>query len=176
MDDAGSNPNKQQRVFSAAPSYKSVGTAAGLRHIASLQQQFEPISGQVAAFQDQVRVFAHSSAAALQQQFGRFAAHLDSKWRVQFDPTEILTSQRLAALIENGWYLPLDAPEHDLCAAADLFQSDPAKANAQMCEMVRDQIDWVERDAIRGFPDRAAILQEAFSAHRKKLALRLLLG
>ena len=169
MVDGGGKPKKEPRVFSAVSRFEGLESSSGLRHLASLQQDLKPFFGYAAAYQDHVRGFTQASAEALQKHIGQFAAQLDNEWRVQVDPREILTSQHLAALIENGWYLPLDAPEDDLCAAADLFQRDPAGANAKMCQLVRDQIDWIERDVVQGFPDRAAILNDAFAAHREKL-------
>ncbi|WP_423923778.1 hypothetical protein [Candidatus Poriferisodalis sp.] len=118
--------------------------------------------------QNYVRGPAQASAVALQKQIGQFSAQFVNEWRVHVDPTEILNSEHLAALIENGWYLPLSAPESDLCAAAELFQHDPAGANGRMCQLVTNQIDRIERDVVQGFPNRAAILHDAFAAHREQ--------
>ena len=168
MVDGDGMPRSAPRSHSAESRFEGPESSSDLRHIASLQQNFTPLSEYAAALHEHVRGFAQASAKALQEQIGHFAAQLDTGWRSQVDPTQFLTSQRLAALIENGWYLPLDAPEDDLCTVADMFVHDPAGANKRMCQLVKDQVDSIEKDVVQEFPNRSAILNDAFTAHREE--------
>ncbi len=95
------------------------------------------------------------------------ATHLASVNGFRVDIEDLFGDKHANALIENGWYVLLDAPEPSLRAIAELFRTDPDAANERMCELVRSQVDSIENDVVEQFPRRAEILRDAFAAHRQ---------
>ena len=91
----------------------------------------------------------------------------DGATRVLVLGSRLIGSEGFEVLIENGWYVFADMSARDVRAIADQFQSDPDAANERMCQWVRDRVDQIEAELTQEFPRRAAILVDAFAAHRQ---------
>jgi len=81
--------------------------------------------------------------------------------------SSLIGSEGFEVLVENGWYAFADMSARDVRSIADQFQDDPIAAGERIAQWVRDRVDQVEADLAFEFPDRRAILANAFAAHRE---------
>ena len=95
------------------------------------------------------------------------AAHLTCVTGLRIDFEDLFGDEHANTLIEHGWCALMDAPESSLRAVAELFRTDPEAANERMRELVRSQVDSIERDVVEQFPRREEVLRDAFGAHRQ---------
>lgn len=95
------------------------------------------------------------------------AARLTSITGLRIDFEDLFGDEQANTLIEHGWCVLMDAPESSLRAVAELFRTDPEAAGERMRELVRSQVDSIERDVVEQFPRREEVLRDAFDAHRQ---------
>lgn len=74
--------------------------------------------------------------------------------------------QSITTLVENGWYPLPTMNAREIRQLALLFDEHPAEARNEMLDLVSSQVDHIETTVVSGFPARAAILCDAFEAHR----------
>lgn len=117
-----------------------------------------------------------NSLESAQSVFGNLAKIGDQLRALQSPTLEYLERLRslperlrknLLALAEAGWFLdPEMTVRETLELSEDLLEHDPEQADREIAEYFREQADRIEADLVQRHPRRAALLREAFSAHR----------
>ena len=73
----------------------------------------------------------------------------------------------VSVLVERGWYPDPRMAPADLALLSSYSDSEPDAIEEIMQKVFRERLDSIEAKLVVDYPQRAAILQEAFNAHRE---------
>lgn len=144
---------------------------------ADSQTASDQIAPAADALRDGLRAFAESWRQQLNAGLGGLAKQAQARTAAAVEGLNRLVIPRLSealqhldegitTLVENGWYPLPTMNAHEIRKLALLFDEHPAEASNQMLDLVTSQVDQIETTVVSGFPARAAILRDAFEAHR----------
>lgn len=85
-----------------------------------------------------------------------------------------------AVLAQHGWYIEPDLVAQAVPAIASLFErGNNREAHDGLCQLVETKLDSTEAALLAAFPDRAHLVSQAISAHRREeyaLSIPVFLG
>jgi len=74
----------------------------------------------------------------------------------------------LVAMAERGWYLDGEMPFEGVMSVRGYIDKDPADVDEQFRSYFRERLDGIEQELIAEFPNREALMIDAFRAHREE--------
>lgn len=99
---------------------------------------------------------------------GSDLVRLLEEWREHFDELPDQIRVQVALLIERGWCLDLEVPHVDLQRMVYAIEDgEEAEVQDALIDYFRDRLDAIEAALKQRHPQRAAVLEDAFQAHRE---------
>ena len=109
----------------------------------------------------------HAAANAYYLEFDKRGLVTDGLIAAMEYQDSVLSNQaNQRTFLEHGWVLPIDASAQHIEHIVELFSTDPDQANDELCEMLDARTDFIRNYLVSRFPNRAAILDDAFDAHK----------
>ena len=107
-------------------------------------------------------------AKEFQEVFRPFrAAFQQSMTALRAEYAEFVKGESIQNLMQHGWFPDFGLSFREVMELADAFSADPEQANEVLLDRFRDRLDDIEVDVTSAFPNRSAILRDAFQAHRQ---------
>lgn len=142
---------------------------AGVRHAmaqqaADYQKQLQELLQPFQAARDWLKTFHEQQ----REQFNQWRSLLDNFSRQIQELPERLRAQ-LAVLMDRGWCLDPEMPHTWSVGLVEAFESgEEAEAQKWLISYFRNRLEKIEEAMVKRHPERAAILADAFAAHRER--------
>lgn len=130
---------------------------------ANFQQQLREILDPFRGARDWLKAYQEEQREQLQQwrslldDFSRQMAEMPARLRAQ-----------LAVLMERGWCLDPEMPHNwGVDLVSTIQEGEEEEAQQWLVDYFRQRLDEIEKEVVERHPQRAAIIAEAFAAHRE---------